>query len=52
MINVSISYVYVYYYLSYYYFFEIALSIDGEEGGRWGELHELTILWIQVFFLF
>jgi len=33
-------------------FFEIALSIDGDKGGRWGVLHEWTIFWIQIFILF
>ena len=32
--------------------FEIALSIDGEGNVRWGELHESTILGIQIFFFY
>ena len=33
-------------------FFEIALSINGDKGGRWGVLHESTVLWIEIFILF
>ena len=33
-------------------FLEIALIIDEDKGGRWGVLHESTVLWIQIFILF
>ena len=32
--------------------FFIALSIDGDKDGRWGVLHESTVLWIEIYILF